>query len=102
MFSVTSTLPTSQLLEAELAKPMYMVVAVAVNVVILYSPSPVLSTVNVVLDISVPPELVPIFRVMSPPKVRVLTTQSLPFIVLIDCVASAAFRRRAPSAEALV
>ena len=81
---------------------MYVVAAVAVNLVVLYSPSPRLSILNVVVDISAPPEDVPICNEISPPNVLVRTMYSLLITVLTSCVTSAAFNRTAPSPLALV
>ena len=71
------------------ARPMYVVVAVAVNLLVSHSPSPELLILSVALRFCVPPEAVPTFKETSSENVLVRTMYSLLTIVCIACVTSA-------------
>ena len=94
MVSISDVLPLPS------AKPMYVVVAEAVNLFVCHSPSPALVTLNVALNSCVPPEDVPTFSDTSLEKVRVRTIYSLFIIVCIVCVTSALDNCNAPVTEA--
>ena len=87
---------TSTVLALASAKPMYVVVAVAVKLLVSHSPSPELVTLSVALKFCVPPEAVPTFNETSSVNVLVRTMYSLFTIVCMVCVTSALVSCKAP------
>ena len=90
MLSISTVLPSLS------AKPIYVVVADAVNSLVNHSPSPVFVTLSVALSSCVPPEDVPTFNDTSSENVLVRTIYSLFLMVCTICVTSALLSWSAP------